>query len=126
MTPTNLTITMRRNENPYTQRFNVTDDGVPVDMTPYVIRMFVRLRPGAPGDPLLSVTTVASAAGSVFVADATGFELEIYKDDLDAIPQDTVEGEPFVGAYDMLMSGPGGDEVWFYGDFVVVEGVTTL
>lgn len=131
MTPTKLALTMRRNENPMSLRFDITDDGTPVDMTPYVIRLQVRLRPGAVGDALLTVTTSASVAGSVITPDTAGFDLVIYKADLVNMPAGLPNGEvngtdPFIGAYDILMSGPGGDEPWYYGDFILYEGVVIL
>ena len=130
MTPSRLPLTLWRNDDPYRVRFNISEDGVPLDMTAHDALMHVRLRPGAPGDPLLAISTVATADGSVITLDDEGFELVIYRQDILPPPdtdftQDTVEAADFEGSYDILITTPEGDtNPWYYGDFVIKEWVT--
>jgi hypothetical protein len=126
--PYDLPLRMRRNEDPLRLQFNVTEDGTPVDMTAgYSVRMQVRAYPGQAGTALLSLSGAATAAGSVINRNANGFELVIHKADVGAgtFPADLGERKPWVGAYDILVTEPGGDVTpWYAGSFTIDEGVT--
>lgn len=124
MTPAAPPLIVWRNENPMRADFPVKVDGVLVDMTAgYAAVMHVRGRRAAPGDPMVEVDS-AAVSGSRIDFTATGFELIIYTADMAGIPADTVEGRPFEGVYEIVITEPGGDSgPWFTGEFVLNERV---
>jgi hypothetical protein len=77
ITPHWMPLTIRRNDNPWRHRVNITDtDGQPLDMTGYHGRMQIRLYEGQPHDPIAALSKVDLAGfsdGSTF-SDGTVFE----------------------------------------------------
>jgi hypothetical protein len=88
---------------------------VPMDIAGYQLKLDVRLYPGAPDDPLLSVST---GDGRIVVTSAATGEVEIdwpaIKVAIRALPSFTEAGDPLrprvdTFAYDLLLIAADGD-----------------
>lgn len=131
MTPGTLNITVLRNV-PFldTIRF------VGLDFTAATFAMQVRLRRGAAGDPLLSLTgaTAGSQGLSNVLTEEDGIDvstvaIQIDEATIDALLPATSNGLPagsdVVLYYDLVIDGGGvGKQRWVEGTFTIHEGVT--
>lgn len=131
MTPGTLNITVLRNV-PFldTIRF------VGLDFTGATFAMQVRLRRGAAGDPLLSLTgaTAGSQGLSNVLTEEDGIDvstvtIQIDEATVDALLPATTNGLPagsdVVLYYDLVIDGGGvGKQRWVEGTFTIHEGVT--
>ena len=125
MTPTTLPLRMRRNDDPLRLRFNITDGGVPVDMSSgYSAKLQVRDHAGDTGTPAFEANS-ASSSGTRIALSAGGFDLIIYRSSLSTSPVGSLPAESVELAYDILITTPAGDtNAWYVGTFTLEQGVT--
>lgn len=89
------------------------------------IKMQIRNSAGEPGAALVEVTGSPSFYGSVFTFVGNRIDLLIKAADLGDLPDGTPVTEPWVGAYDILVTDAFGVVSYLIGgDFIVLEGVT--
>lgn len=111
-------------------QFTISKDTSALDLTGYVIKMQVRLKPG---DPILAEASSvgASADGSVItiISPTTGV-FEVYMSNLDfqdiTLPPNFASGEAYPLAYDILFKNPSNND-WLplvKGTFKIFPGIT--
>lgn len=124
--PAVIDLYLRRNDNPFYLRVNVTDgSGVPFDLTGYGIRMEIRKFRGQPGTPDLTVSTSGLGTTSRMVAGNGFWELFLRKNDITNLPLSTKTGESRIMYYDILFRDiPGNENAWYEGKVHVEPGVT--
>lgn len=118
-------IVLSRNANPWTYVFHSRDFyGYPgtYDVGPYTARLQFRLYEGAPGEPLLTVSTEGS--DSRLEGNRYSITALISNADLQALPAPGELGAPLILHYDLLASTPRGEGVSHYGRAMVRTGVT--
>ncbi len=108
----------------------ITENGAVKDMTGWSGTIQFRARPGAPGDPFLSLTTgdPPTSAGSYFSfpdPEAGQFALFIATGDWAGFAEATPVAPTSVSVYDIVLTDPDGvPERYVYGDLQLAEGVT--
>lgn len=123
MKPSREPLLARRNA-PYSEAFNFSEGGVPLDLTGAVARMQVRLYGAAPFDALIDLDTVTEdLTEGLQIVDGTITPF-IAEDSLAALPKG-LPGQPTTFLYDLVVTLPGEvAEVWREGPFIVKPGVT--
>lgn len=90
----------------------------------FTARMQVRVSEGAPGAPLLNISMLATANGSVFTVSGSSLVMTIYRQDLESLPVATPISDPAYFVYDIILTDESGFENKFIrGQFVMIEGV---
>lgn len=112
----------------YRQRFQMTINSAPVDMTGDSVAMHVRAKEGDTGPPVIALDTAAPNANLsviTFIDDSIGlFEVYISNDDLDLVPEATNKPSAVLWRYNIIRTEAGGDFYpIYYGAFTVNEGV---
>lgn len=98
-----------------------------LDLTAATASMQVRLNWNAGGSPLVSISTVASASGSLaFALDGldTVITIDIAESVMEGLPYAAERSDDARFVWDMHITHAGRKAVWFRGDFVVVSGST--
>lgn len=103
-----------------------------VDFTGATAKMQVRLRPGAPGSPLLNLVTGGSGDALLLTSAVVdgltewSIKLVIDRSSIDALPMAGEAGKDPVFAYDLMISSSTLTLArWAEGPFIVHEGITT-
>lgn len=120
-------ITVRRNGF-IRESFLFEDDaGATLDFTGWHVRMQVRPTPGADDPALLDLNDLTPTANASLLTFTDPGTLEVYvsNNDILTLPEGATADDPWIGAFDIVLTDTGGDgEPYISGSFVVVEGVT--
>lgn len=123
--PAELDLYLRRNDNPFYMRVNMSEEGLPVNLNGYYLRMNIRKYKGATGTPDLIATSSAQAPNSRLVVANGYWEMFLTKTAIDALPLAAKLGESRVMYYDILFTDINGYEnAWYEGKIFIDPGVT--
>lgn len=124
--PASADLTMYRN-GVYRQRFALTSNSTPIDITGDAIAMHVRANKGDTGPPVIAITDTPTASGSrtQIITPASGiFEIYISNTDLALVPEASVKPNDVSWVYNIIRTEAAGDYYpIFVGSFIVKEGV---
>lgn len=123
--PVSFNINLRRNADTI-EDWYFSEAGVPVDFSGYSAELELRRYHGAPGDPLLTLTTATGDSQGIRV-NLGGGVIRFWLDweTANGLPPAPVRGGIASFSFDLLLTTPLGiREVWAQGDALVDAGVT--
>jgi hypothetical protein len=123
--PTNIDLHVWRNSDFPADPFTVAVNGVPTDLTGAVLKMQVRVRPDAGGDPILSLTSADASGNRMLILDpAAGTFRPVVAYAAWAAFTGQSPGKSWIGAYDIVLIKSGVTTTIAYGAFTVHPRVT--
>lgn len=130
MTPANVPITVWRNAR-YAEEFPFTLDGAAYDLTSWTAKLQVRLYGATAGGALLDLANVTTDVEGVWIIEPAEGLVRVRIEEATLVALWTSLGgnsepnAPITLSYDLVLTTPDGDdEVWTYGDFIIMPGVT--